>query len=65
VHLLRLRPVALDRTQRLSVAVVYDLPYFKHSNYVMKNLAGNWEFSPIYVYESPEYATVLSEPNPT
>jgi len=51
---------ALDRTQRLSVAVVYDLPYFKHSNYVMKNLAGNWEFSPIYVYESPEYATVLS-----
>jgi hypothetical protein len=54
---------ALDRTQRLSIAVVYDLPYFKHSNYVMKNLAGNWEFSPIYVYESPEYATVLSGAN--
>ena len=54
---------ALDRTQRLSVAVVYDLPYFKHSNYVLKNLAGNWEFSPIYVYESPEYATVLSGVN--
>jgi hypothetical protein len=54
---------ALDRTQRLSVAVVYDLPYFKHSNYLMKNLAGNWEFSPIYVYESPEYATVLSGVN--
>jgi hypothetical protein len=54
---------ALDRTQRLSIAVVYDLPYFKHSNYLMKNLAGNWEFSPIYVYESPEYATVLSGVN--
>jgi hypothetical protein len=30
---------------------------------VLKNLAGNWEFSPIYVYESPEYATVLSGVN--
>jgi hypothetical protein len=51
---------ALDRGQRLSLAVVYDLPYFKHSNFLMKNLAGNWLISPIYIYESPEYVTVLS-----
>jgi hypothetical protein len=51
---------ALDRRNRLSLAVVYDLPYFKHSNFLMKNVVGNWEISPIYIYESPEYATVLS-----
>ena len=54
---------ALDRTNRLSLAIVYDLPYFKHSNYLMKNLVGNWTFSPIYTYESPEYATALSGVN--
>lgn len=54
---------ALDRTHRLTVAVVYDLPYFKHSNWLEKNVIGNWEFSPIYTYESPEYATALSGVN--
>ncbi len=51
---------ALDRTQRFSLSVVYDLPYFKHSNFIKKNVIGNWEIAPIYIYESPEYATVLS-----
>jgi hypothetical protein len=54
---------ALDRTNRLTIAAVYDLPYFKHSNYLMKNLVGNWTISPIYTYESPEYATALSGVN--
>ncbi|WP_348269844.1 carboxypeptidase regulatory-like domain-containing protein [Edaphobacter paludis] len=54
---------ALDRTHRLTVAAVYDLPYFKHSNWLKKNIIGNWEFSPIYTYESPEYATALSGVN--
>jgi Carboxypeptidase regulatory-like domain len=54
---------ALDRTNRLTIAAVYDLPYFKHSNYLMKNLVGNWTVSPIYTYESPEYATALSGVN--
>ena len=26
----------------------------------MKNLVGNWEFTPVYIFESPEYATVQS-----
>jgi hypothetical protein len=52
---------ALDRRQRLVLSVVYDAPWFKTgSNWFMKNLAGNWEFAPIYTYESPEYYTVLS-----
>ncbi len=54
---------ALDRTHRLTIAAVYDLPYFKHSNWLVKNIAGNWEASPIYTYESPAYATVLSGVN--
>jgi hypothetical protein len=54
---------ALDRTNRLTIAAVYDLPYFKQSNWLMKNIVGNWEVSPIYTYESPEYATALSGVN--
>ena len=51
---------ALDRTHRLTFEMVYDLPFFKNSNWFEKNLIGNWEFAPIYTYESPEYATALS-----
>ena len=54
---------ALDRTHRLTLAAVYDLPYFKSSGWMMKNLVGNWEIAPIYTYESPEYYTVLSGVN--
>jgi len=54
---------ALDRTHRLTLAAVYDLPYLKHSNWLLKNIVGNWEASPIYTYESPAYATVLSGVN--
>ena len=55
---------ALDRTNRLSLEVFYALPFYKHSNsFVMKNLVGNWAISPIFTYESPEYATVLSGVN--
>ena len=51
---------ALDRTHRLTFEMVYDLPFFKNSNWFLKNFAGNWEIAPIYTYESPEYATALS-----
>ena len=55
---------ALDRTHRISFELFYDLPFYKHSNsFVKKNLIGNWAISPIYTYESPEYATVLSGVN--
>lgn len=51
---------ALSRTHRLTFAMIYDLPFFKNSNWLMKNVVGNWEFAPIYTYESPEWATVQS-----
>ena len=54
---------ALDRTHRVTLALVYDLPFFKQSNWMVKNLVGNWEIAPIYTYESPEYFTVLSGVN--
>ena len=54
---------ALDRTHRLTAEVIYDLPFFKHSNFFAKNLLGNWLIAPIYTYESPEYATALSGVN--
>jgi hypothetical protein len=52
---------ALDRRQRFTFAAIYDVPYFsKSSNYLLKNLVGNWEIAPIYTYETPEWATVQS-----
>ncbi len=54
---------ALNRANRFSAEVLYDLPFFKNSNFLMKNLVGNWTVSSIYTYESPEYATALSGVN--
>ena len=51
---------ALDRRHRLTISAIYDLPFFKQSNWVARNLIGNWEIAPIYTFESPEYATVQS-----
>lgn len=51
---------ALDRRQRLTISTIYDLPFFKQSSWLMKNVVGNWEIAPIYTFESPEYATVQS-----
>jgi hypothetical protein len=51
---------ALSRTHRFTVAAVYDFQPFKSSNWFVKNVVGNWSFSPVYTYESPQYATVQS-----
>ena len=51
---------ALDRRLRATLALTYDMPFFKNSNWFMKNIVGNWQGSPIYTYQSPEYATVQS-----
>ncbi len=52
---------ALDRRHRLTISAIYDVPFFKESNWFLKNLAGNLEIAPVYTLESPEYATVQSE----
>jgi Carboxypeptidase regulatory-like domain len=55
---------ALDRTNRFSLEVVYDVQAYKTShNFLLRNVVGNWLIAPIYTYESPEYATVLSGVN--
>jgi hypothetical protein len=54
---------ALSRTHRITVFAVYDLPFFKTSTWLLKNTVGNWEISPTYTYETPEYVTVLSGAN--
>ncbi|MGB6193437.1 MAG: hypothetical protein WBF42_13305, partial [Terracidiphilus sp.] len=51
---------ALDHTHRVSLVAIYNLPFFQTGNWLMKNIVGNWEFAPVYTYESPEYFTVLS-----
>lgn len=51
---------ALDHRNRLTFAAVYDVPWYKNGNWFMKNVVGNWQFSPIYTYETGEWADVQS-----
>jgi Carboxypeptidase regulatory-like domain/TonB dependent receptor len=52
---------ALDRTNRFTFELLYDLQAFKTShNFLLHNVVGNWLISPIYTYQSPEYGTVTS-----
>lgn len=51
---------ALDHRQRVTFAVLYDLPFFKQSKWFMKNVVGNWQFSPIYTYQSGTVVDVQS-----
>jgi hypothetical protein len=50
----------LDRPHRLTLVAVYDVPFFKGSNFFMRNLVGNWEIAPAYTFQSPQYTTVQS-----
>lgn len=51
---------ALDHRNRFTIEAIYDVPFFKHSNWVARNLLGNWEISPIYTYQTGNWATVQS-----
>ncbi len=51
---------ALDHRQRLTFAMIYDLPFLKHGNWFMKNVVGNWEIAPIVTYQTGTWATVQS-----
>src|SRR5438093_7713149 len=48
---------ALDHRHRFTLALIYDLPFFKHGNWMEKNLIGNWQFSPIYTYQTAQWMT--------
>jgi hypothetical protein len=52
---------ALDRRHRVTVQLIYDVPFFKKdSNWFKKNVVGNWELAPVYTFQSPEYVTPQS-----
>lgn len=51
---------ALDRRHRFTFSLIYDAPWLRNRNWFLRNVVGNWEFAPIYTYESPEYYTVQS-----
>jgi hypothetical protein len=51
----------LDHTHRITFQVSYDVPWFAHdSNWFKKNLLGNYQFIPVYTYETGQWATVQS-----
>jgi len=52
---------ALDRAQRFTLAMVYNLPFFTTGNWLTKNVLGNWAFSPVYTYETGEWVTVQAQ----
>ncbi len=54
---------ALDHTHRLTLEANYDYQAFKGRNWILRNIVANWSISPIFTYESPEYATVLNGTN--
>jgi hypothetical protein len=51
----------LDHTHRLTLTTIYDAPWFKgDSNWLKKNVLGNYEIAPVYTYESGQWGTVQS-----
>jgi hypothetical protein len=51
---------ALDHRQRFTFAMVYEVPFFKRGNWLVRNVAGNWEVAPIVTYQTGTWATVQS-----
>ncbi len=44
---------ALDHRNRLTASMVYQSQWYKgSSNWFLKNVVGNWEFDPIYIYQT-------------
>jgi hypothetical protein len=44
---------SLDHRHRVTAQLIYDVPFFKHSsNWLEKNVVGNWEVGPIYTMQS-------------
>src|SRR5262249_42998563 len=51
---------ALDHRSRLTLAGVYDVPWFKSGSWFKKNLLGNFQITPVYSYETGEWGDVQS-----
>lgn len=52
---------ALDRRHRLTLTWLYQTPWFeKNSNWLLRNVLGNYQLSGVYTAESPEWVTPQS-----
>jgi hypothetical protein len=51
----------IDHAHRITMAVIYDAPWFAHdSSWIKRNVLGNFEFAPVYTWESGQWGTVQS-----
>ena len=50
----------LDHRHRATLALVYDMPFFKNRNWFTRNTLGNWELAPIYTFQSGQWVTAQS-----
>jgi hypothetical protein len=51
----------LDHRHRITIATIYDAPWFRHdSSWVKRNVLGNYEFAPVFTWESGQWGTVQS-----
>lgn len=51
----------LDHANRLTIAAIYDATWFKgSSNWLKKNVLGNYEIAPVYTYESGQWGATQS-----
>ena len=51
----------IDHANRITIAAIYDAPWYKgSSNWLKKNVLGNYEIAPVYTYESGQWGTVQS-----
>lgn len=54
---------ALDHRNRLTVEVLYDVHPFTNSNWLLKNIVGNWTLAPVYTYQTGTWYTVQAGPD--
>ena len=51
----------LDHRHRITIATIYDAPWFRHdSSWMKRNLLGNYEIAPVFTWESGQWGTVQS-----
>jgi hypothetical protein len=50
----------LDHRNRIVLEMIYDVPFFKNRNWLLKNLVGNWEVAPTYTFQSGQLVTAQS-----
>jgi hypothetical protein len=51
----------LDHRHRFTMSMVYDTQWYAHSpNWLLKNVLGGYQITPVYIYESGQWATIQS-----